>query len=65
MLMEIKTNVGTFGNFKDIEAYMRLEGHSDIYIYTIRAFMAQWEHLTGKYNYDEIKRVIDTERVLE
>lgn len=65
MLMEIKTNVGTFGNFKDIETYMRLEGHSEIDIYSIRAFMTQWEHLTGKYSYNEIKSVIDTEGVLE
>ena len=41
MLMEIITNIGTFGNFKDIETYMRLEGHSEIYIHTIRVFMTQ------------------------
>jgi hypothetical protein len=63
--MEIKTNIGTFGNFKDIEVYMRLEGHNEIDIYTIRAFMTQWEHLTGKYSYNEIKQVIDTKGVLE
>ena len=65
MLMEIKTNLGTFGDFKDLETCMRLEGHNEINIYAIRAFMTQWEHLTGKYSYDEIKSVIDTKGVLE
>ncbi|HHW90087.1 MAG TPA: hypothetical protein GX745_04200 [Clostridiales bacterium] len=65
MLMEIKTNIGTFGNFKDIEIYMRQERHSEINIYAIRAFMAEWEHLTGIYSYNEIKQVSDTKGVLE
>jgi hypothetical protein len=63
--MEIKTNVGTFGDFKDIEAYMRLESHSEVDIYAIRALMTTWEHLTGRYSYDEIRQIINTEGVLE
>ena len=65
MLMEIKTNVGTFGSFKDIETCMRLEGLERIEVISIKALMTTWERLAGEYTYDEIKRVIDTEGVLE
>ena len=63
--MEIKTNVGTFGNFRDIETYMRLEGLEKIEVISIKALMETWERLAGQYTYNEIKQVIDTERVLE
>ncbi len=65
MLLEIRTSLGTFGNFKDLETCMRLEGYSEVDIYAIRAFMTQWEHLAGKYTYNEIKQIINTEGVLE
>jgi len=65
MLLEIRTNLGTFGDFKDLETCMRLEGHSEVDIYAIKALMATWEHLAGKYIYNEIKQIINTEGVLE
>ena len=63
--MEIKTNIGTFGDFKDVEACMRLESHSEVDIYAIKALMTTWKCLTGKYTYNEIQQIIDTKGVLE
>ena len=65
MLLEIRTNLGTFGDFKDLETCMRIEGHGEVVICHVKAMMTTWEHLIGKYTYDEIKQVIDTEGVLE
>ena len=63
--MEIKTNVGIFGSFRDIETYMRLEGLKNIEVISIKALMETWERLAGQYTYNEIKQVIDTKGVLE
>jgi len=65
MLLEIRTNLGTFGDFKDIETCMRIEGHTEIVICYIKAMMTTWECFRGKYTYSEIKQIIDTEGVLE
>ena len=65
MLLEIRTNLGTFGDFKDLEACMRIERHSEVVICHIKALMTTWECFTGKYTYNEIKQVIDTKGVLE
>jgi len=65
MLLEIRTNLGTFGDFRDLEACMRIEGHGEVIICYVKAMMATWKCLTGKYTYNEIKQVINTEGVLE
>jgi len=65
MFMEIKTNVGTFGNLRDIETFMRLEGLEKIEVISIKAMFSIWESLVGVYTYDEIKQAIDTKGVLE
>ena len=65
MLLEIRTNLGTFGDFRDLETCMRVEGHTEVVICHIEAMMTTWGCLTGKYTYDEIKQVIDTKGVLE
>lgn len=65
MLMEIGTNIGTFGSFKDVEACMRLEGHDKVKIIYIKAmFTTFFDSLAGDYTYSEIKQVIDTKRGL-
>ncbi|NLJ90441.1 MAG: hypothetical protein GX323_06020 [Clostridiales bacterium] len=63
--MEIKTNIGTFGSFRDIETCMRLEGLKNIEVISIKALMETWERLAGQYTYNEIKQIIDTKGVLE
>lgn len=65
LLMEIKTNLGTFGDFKDLEICMRLEGHSEVDIYAIKALMETWECLAGQYTYSDVKQIINTKGVLE
>lgn len=65
MLMEIKTNIGTFGDFKDVETCMRLEGHEKVKVISIKAMMTTWESIIGEYTYNEIKQVINTKGVLE
>ena len=65
LLMEIKTNIGTFGSFRDIETYMRLEGLESIEVMSIKALMETWEHLAGQYTYNDVKQIIDTDGVLE
>lgn len=55
--MEIKTNIGTFGNFRDLETCMRLEEHEKVNILSIKALLTSWEKLAGEYTYNEIKRV--------
>jgi len=62
--MEIKTNIGTFGSFRDIETYMRLEGLENIEVISIKALMETWEHLAGQYTYSDVKRIINTKGVL-
>lgn len=59
MLLEIGTNIGTFGSFKDVETCMRLEGHDKVKIIYIKAmFTTFFESLAGEYTYSEIKQVI-------
>lgn len=65
VLMEIKTNVGTFGNFKDVETYMRLEGLENIEVISIKALTETWERLAGQYTYSDVKQIINTKGVLE
>ena len=65
MLLEIRTSLGVFGDFKDLETCMRVEGHTEVVICHINAMMTTWKCLTGKYTYNEIKQVIDAEGVLE
>lgn len=59
MMLEIVTDLGTFGDFKDIEACMRLEGHDEVNIYIIKVMMTTMIGFTGKYTYDEIKQIVN------
>lgn len=58
MMLEIVTDLGTFGDFKDIEACMRLEGHNEVNIYDIKVMLTTFKGFIGKYTYSEIKQIV-------
>jgi len=52
MLMEIKTDLGTFGDFRDIETFMRLEGHDKVKVICIKVIFKTLDGFVGEYTYN-------------
>lgn len=56
--MIIKTDIAEFGNFKDLETYMRLENVHVIELLDVRYFGINLSFTKGLYTYEDILDII-------
>lgn len=57
--MIIRTNYGEFGNFKDLEIFMRLEGLQTMELLDVQYWGIDLSFTKGTYTYSQILEILN------